>query len=861
MITATPGPALDVAARLTPVAPEQCVEAWHLARKDTPGFRESVLKGPHGDVVQLEVSSWTQVPYVLEKLQSSSVRLVFPASADPVVTSEQAAIKEFLRASHSKHVQTLLKDLADRLDAAPSFVPSELPPPGSVTCAAQWIAAHRLSLVSQRCLRTSEVVQAPVDLEPARAEFREAAAAALSSGRPVIVEIPERAQSEPIAEVLREACAGLSNLDAVHERVVVWLPDPASPGSWLEECSLKPFLEQFAGGSSSGGQPTPPPVEEAPAEDLSPPGPEFDNPTTGNTEPSDSPLLDEKASTGEDEAIVLHAIEDSFEEQIDFEALDAYMSEIGRHEPVSDPNEAADPKMSEHQVVHPDLLEEEMSQISASRLSKVSQAVSARFGDIKESTRHLGKFFEKRLPPEVPWPVDKHTSVVRYADGVREQVTVEPGRATQILKECSTRSLEDTAQMLFDAHLHLCEAFSEEEVSGTSVQKNLLVTLPDKGDAIFVSDLEGDVAKLAMLIDQYNLIERWERGEPVFLCVQGDMIDRSTTGSLLVEFLLELKVRRGFSRQVIVLPGNHELSLELNFNGTEYWADRKAPFIGDLFGRDFAPHADTGRGSAVVERLQSLCPAAVLAAERLSPTIDEDSYRARWGLYTLFRGIFQALPRCIVSRNGLFASHAGFPMRGPLAELFQQGSPATKDASYYRSALEWQIFDDSSDGSSLGDLVWNDLDVDLGNDGAFVGLDDPKRLDAGGRNRFSLADFKRFCAGTGTSLMIRGHQSHAPTGSSVPAPVELLQEREAFSGSGPWVAGDVVTVMPHATWSALLDLSTQQPTSKDVQWVGLMSKGATAKAAKHSNGRFLPSAAPKDLLMVLPRLSQDSTAP
>jgi 3',5'-cyclic AMP phosphodiesterase CpdA len=114
------------------------------------------------------------------------------------------------------------------------------------------------------------------------------------------------------------------------------------------------------------------------------------------------------------------------------------------------------------------------------------------------------------------------------------------------------------------------------------VQDGHLVTLPNHGKAIFVSDLEGDVAKLALLIDQYDLIDAWRRDEPIFLCVLGDMVDRSTTGSLLVEFLLELKVREGFSRQVIILPGNHELSLEMNFQKTKNYRSDEPSLLGDI---------------------------------------------------------------------------------------------------------------------------------------------------------------------------------------------------------------------------------------------------------------------------------------
>jgi hypothetical protein len=236
------------------------------------------------------------------------------------------------------------------------------------------------------------------------------------------------------------------------------------------------------------------------------------------------------------------------------------------------------------------------------------------------------------------------------------------------------------------------------------------------------------------------------------------------------------------------------------------------------------------------------------------PSIDEESYRARWGLFTLFHSIFHALPRSIISENGLFAAHASFPMHGPLAELFDEQVLVITDPSRYRAALAREIFDGEHARASTDNLTWNDLDADLGGDGVFVPISDQRRQSDSGGGLFSPLDFERFCRGTGTSLMIRGHQSTGPKGASVPQVVKAFYEREGLRHPEVWTLGGVVTVESRATWSALLDLSIPQPTPTDVEWIGLVRKGSLQGAGTHENGRLLPLGPAKSFLMRLPPL-------
>ncbi len=556
------------------------MEGWHLARRDMPGFRESVVKGPHGDVVQLEVSSWVQVPYVLQRLHCAPMRVVFVDDSNP----QQAGIRDFLRISNSTNIKEILEKLKGHLDAAESFKPHELPPPGSITCAADWMCAHDFSQIVGRRLATTEVLRVPETEERLDAEFRSAAVAAFSSGRPVIVTLPVGMQAQAVAAVLRDACSYVADSDALKSRVKVWMPDSVSSytQAWNAELSLQQFFETTAGSSQTPHEPIPAMREELPEPTQ--------EPTEDGSERAPSPS--ERLKDAYEDALVLSLTSEGFggEQPEVSDTLDQQLPVGGvlgtQSEGVSLTEDSPSLDTSKPSECAPNALAVKNlneTQNYVSRALDILLDPPKEFADeVTFRIEHLEGFFTYKLEPYARSPVTDETTVIRESKGAVEPAVVSPGPAARILDRCRMRSFDDTAQMLFEAHEHLCAKFSEEHRPGNSVQDGHLVTLPNHGKAIFVSDLEGDVAKLALLIDQYDLIDAWRRDEPIFLCVLGDMVDRSTTGSLLVEFLLELKVREGFSRQVIILPGNHELSLEMNFQKTKNYRSDEPSLLGDI---------------------------------------------------------------------------------------------------------------------------------------------------------------------------------------------------------------------------------------------------------------------------------------
>ncbi len=960
---------------ITPAIPERSADAWHLARKDLPGSRESVVRTPRGEILQIEVSSWVQVPYLFQKLQESSVKLVFP-SGGTSPTAEQEAIKAFLQAGHSMSIPALFGSLANQLDKSPGFVPGALPPPGAITCGADWIAAHRLSEVMGKQLSITEIVRPPLAEDPASAEFASSDISALTSGRPVVVEVPDGAELVRVAASLREALVKLPDHIAISRRTTVWLPDKDVQHAWTHEMPLPEFLkdsgispasdERVTGsetsidtslttlpddGTRSSNEGTSSKKEnrlmisdsvdnlpqdirkEVSDEEVL----EWLTPDSGLSDliqpPLDYAALDEiifKEMEADEEAIEPQDVQGFPDSNSDTprqsekmesatpESASGMFAESGEPTGATEGESASSPGSPTHIVggndeqeqpvaeqispdngiVSPDVAEGQSTdasdgggmvldssvsiltgsldsmvtmadaqihtplqnlgnEVTRQHLSAISRQLSAHpnVNNNEGLVKYLQEVYTCRLLPDVSSPIADYTETLLITETDLQPIAVTPGSAARILKECRDRSLEDSARLLFEAHEHLLDKFFEDPQAGSSLQESYLVTLPDKGDAIFVSDLEGDVTKLALLIDQYRLIERWQNGESIFLCVLGDMVDRSDTGSLLVEFLLDLKVRQGFSRQIIIVPGNHELTVCQNFTDLEFWRAEK-PFISDLFGREYLKGTDSESDTEVLTRLQELCPKSALPSVGQLTDIDEESFKARWGLYTLFHSIFHAMPRCILSENGLFAAHAGIPMYGPLAELFQPTLPADLDQRRYRQALAGEIFDDRSAGASLNALTWYDLETTLGSDGEFIPLNDQRRSHFAGRHVFTPADFARFCAGTGSSLMIRGHQSNGPEGSTKPEFLEKVYRDKSDRPIAPWITERIATVGSHVKWSALLDLSISQPTSKDVEWIGSYRWGQE-KCKRLANGRRSAPDPAERYFLALPALSGD----
>jgi len=97
---------------------------------------------------------------------------------------------------------------------------------------------------------------------------------------------------------------------------------------------------------------------------------------------------------------------------------------------------------------------------------------------------------------------------------------------------------------------------SDVEHSGNFVVINRLVDLESRGEALVVGDLHGDLQSLINILQTSGFIEKMEQNKDVVVVFLGDYGDRGPNSAEIYYIVLSLKV--AFSRQVVLLRGNHE---------------------------------------------------------------------------------------------------------------------------------------------------------------------------------------------------------------------------------------------------------------------------------------------------------------
>ena len=948
------------------VTAQEFVERWLRAHANEPGFRESTAVTPRGEIPQLEVSSWLQLPDILQKVSTGPVRVVFPTSEDSRLTSEQAAIKDFLRKNHRAPMEALLPSLTEKIKNSLTILS-----PGLISSTDAWISFHARSMATSRSLVTTDLINAPTEVGHEQLTgFKRVAGDAftehVASGRPLVVTIPAAVDPKVISGALREVCEANPAFASAKASAIIWTPSITATGSQLEELSLDGFLARYPSTSEVLADATVPkedsrlgaqgkvPENEAiislmlAGEELGPAVSREPILSQASLPPIEgepnqallvldrklSECLDKHTSSGQDQTVTVQrgapkevakyleqickdkpeiaAAQESLFIEVknpvvqplslkDFLAKylpsrasssNGAASTVDSSIPATDsrlegvandPGPSSTKPQGTAAAPDPALPLDSTGPVAGSQSSSSNEAAVAgpatgsvgaeavaqtserdaapssdapltadqyalgvlegsklilqnHFGQPRLQEEFGGSHFvesvqkcfeQAKYPSPFSKWMAKHSTKLSIP-GKSEELEIKKGRAHEILKECMGRSLDESTQRLVQSLTKLLQMRDPAETTGSHLgfqQTDDLVILPNHGSAIFMSDLEGGVENVAMLIDYYQLLERWENKEPIFLCILGDSIDRTDTGSLLMDFLLELKVHRGFSENVIILPGNHEICVELNYDEIEY-AD--APFLGDLFRREYMPNENPSAYPSVRAQLEKLCPEAALSLQSRLSDIHRSRYQERWGLYTLFHSVFQALPRSIVSRNGLYAAHAGFPMHGPFKVLFEQAPIANGDTTdWFKKLADIRVPEAQTQAAYKAmreagyEMIWNDLTTDFGAVGQFVDLDDNRRKAEPCRPKFTLDDFARFGKATGTSLMIRGHQHNPKPRENLPGPVMQFLSSLGRDPRCPkaWIAGNIATV-EHSGWGTMLDLSIKGPTVDDIVWIG-----------------------------------------
>ena len=847
---------------------------WHQGQKSRRGFRESVARTPQGEIPQIEVSAWVQIPYVLQRLGAGPVKVVFPPGQDDAARAEQAGIKEFLRSRHRTSLELLFPLIEDQIASSASFAALDLMPPDIIKSAQDWLEAHQLRGYSERILRATDLLSAPGTPGAPLADFRSRAATAiaehLSSNRPLVFTVPAGADCVAIAESLQSVCNESSEGERAKDTVRVWTPTGAGDTHSLVECSLGNFIDTNQATAPAAADTAAPSAAESPAPSGSEPA--LPNGETGEDsqilqqvdfgeEPENEvakqvlPAVPEQdagtreSAPGVGEASNTDVLANSqtataghFLDAANLATVETELQVAVAGSPSSSENVAQPQVASKGELVRGQLFSCVVKWVDRELEDETKEGAKT----VVDFARRLAMARASRTALDVEAP--KYETTYLCSEGGHTELAPKAGRAQEILKEVAARSMHESADLLFRALAHFKGAAKQAYNPNLSTQMGDLVLLPNSGHALFFSDLEGKAAKLAELIDRYDLIERWERNEPVFLCILGDCVDRSHNGSLLIDFLLDLKLRHGFERHVVLVPGNHELNVYQNLEnltggvGGPRGLDEEVKWtlVSDIFNRDFSGSNEPSEERQTNKTLESLCPQSALAFVGSQTEMDEATYRSRWGLYVLYLSVFQMMPKVIYSVKGLYSTHAGLPRQGAFEEIFQADTPIVPDPKKWFSLLtevRWE--------TDCERLIWDDLATKFGEKGEFIPQDDPRRMVVQGRPQFTLNDFNRFCDATGLSLMIRGHQNE-PYSSAIKS---NYPEKESIKSAGHdgrfyypgWNVGNIVTVS-HFGWGALLDLSIPKPQAQDVKWIINVERNGTA-------------------YRVLPKLPQISTDP
>lgn len=430
-----------------------------------------------------------------------------------------------------------------------------------------------------------------------------------------------------------------------------------------------------------------------------------------------------------------------------------------------------------------------------------------------------GAMRDRVTSADLSLPIEGMSSDLRTANGTESSYPYQslvapqqrpPLSASEILEVCRGKSLVAKAELLFEARSKLAEYQCQEDIEGSSFQIGQMVMLPTKGTAYFMSDLEGRSDLVAQLIDRERLIERWRKNDPndqVFLCILGDIVDRNTSSSLLVDLLLELKCRHGFSRNILILSGNHEVT----------------PSVQKFDGRGLYQEITTGRtlplppaefNDPIVQELINMSG---------SPEIQDTDERergpgrlesAREGLWKLYNEVFSLFPTSIVTPQGGYFAHAGFPVRGSFEGIYKDITRTEDENRRYLTSLARYAEEPHSRATrdTTADITWSNLTPELDDVGS-GGMFGPNwKRGIGGKPgpgvAFGLLAFEHFASIGGFTLFLRGHQVTRPEHPSVQRVTSTV-----------WRYGSILTIANGMKGGyAVLDLAITNP---DPDSVGL----------------------------------------
>ena len=330
---------------------EQVLKDFKAEVASSPGFRAGSARAPGQYMSAVEVTSWLQVPAILNQLQNEGVeklRIIFPTpTAGSFVAPEHIAafikeqhqISNFIKENHAKPIEEIKKLLVEKIENSLSFgVLKSRPDEGDSVTASAWVDASLLSSEDSRSLSVSTLfpigrksISKETTTDPLTLSLLESAV----NDRPSTVTIPGtnpqklKELAQLFHSLLQDGGRLHDHSDALMSKTKVWVGPYNSELNTnmkvrqqcndVKEFSLREFIDTYLpkdqGPSLSSEASTPPhdapPVEaplaagveahdvrSAPSEHDTPPA--FDAPVSTEQEERDDipPLLDTESTQG-----------------------------------------------------------------------------------------------------------------------------------------------------------------------------------------------------------------------------------------------------------------------------------------------------------------------------------------------------------------------------------------------------------------------------------------------------------------------------------------------------------------------------------------------------------------------------------
>lgn len=112
---------------------------------------------------------------------------------------------------------------------------------------------------------------------------------------------------------------------------------------------------------------------------------------------------------------------------------------------------------------------------------------------------------------------------------------------------------KDSGIIPYEQMIRKIELFSEIKSPFT---KDRIVYLPDKGRAVFIGDIHGDVEAVVSIVRQVDFFRAISQGEETYIVFLGDYTDRGRKNVETINEILSLGL--AYPQNVILLRGNHE---------------------------------------------------------------------------------------------------------------------------------------------------------------------------------------------------------------------------------------------------------------------------------------------------------------